>query len=54
MIKNEVTKMSMVERILFWIGILVLVIAIIGVNADISKLEQKVQQTVQASSEGGE
>jgi hypothetical protein len=46
--------MSMVERILFWTAILVLIIGIIGMKADISKLEQQLQQTVQASSEGGE
>lgn len=45
--------MSMTERILFWIGILALIIGIIGIKADISKLEQQAQQ-VQASSEGGE
>ncbi len=46
--------MSMIERILFWISIVVLLIGIIGMKADISKLEKKLQQTVQASSEGGE
>ncbi|WP_197017046.1 hypothetical protein [Persephonella sp. KM09-Lau-8] len=45
--------MSMTERILFWIGILVLIAGIIGIKTDISKLEQQVKQ-VQASSEGGE
>ena len=45
--------MSMTERILFWIGILALIIGVIGVKSDISKLEQQAQQ-VQASSEGGE
>ncbi len=46
--------MSITERILFWLGILVLVVALIGVKADISKLEQQVQQVSQAASEGGE
>jgi len=46
--------MSMTERILFWLGILILVVGLIGIKADISKLEQQLQQTVQASSEGGE
>ncbi|WP_293442933.1 hypothetical protein [Persephonella sp.] len=46
--------MSMTERILFWLGILILLIGLVGMKADISKLEQKLQQTVQASSEGGE
>ena len=46
--------MSMTERILFWLGILILLIGLIGMKADISKLEQQAQQTVQASSEGGE
>ena len=46
--------MSMTERILFWLGIIILLIGLIGIKADISKLEQQVQQTVQASSEGGE
>lgn len=51
---SEVIKMSMTERILFWLGILILVVGLIGIKADISKLEQQLQQTVQASSEGGE
>ncbi len=46
--------MSLIERILWWTGILALVIAIIGVKIDISKLEQKAQQVTQAASEGGE
>ncbi|WP_456383187.1 hypothetical protein [Persephonella sp.] len=46
--------MSMVERILFWIAILVLVAGIVGMKADISNLEAKLQQSVEASSEGGE
>ncbi len=46
--------MSMTERILFWIGILVLVVALIGVKMDISKLEQKAQQVTQSASNGGE
>ncbi len=46
--------MSMIERILWWIGILALVVAIIGVKIDISKLEQKAQEVSQAATEGGE
>ncbi len=46
--------MSMTERILFWIGILVLVVALVGVKMDISKLEAKLQQVSQTASEGGE
>jgi len=47
--------MSMVERILFWIAILVLVAGIVGMKTDISNLEAKLQQaSVEASSEGGE
>ncbi|WP_200674024.1 hypothetical protein [Persephonella atlantica] len=46
--------MSMIERILFWISIVVLLIGIVGMKVDVSKLEKKVHQTVQASSEGGE
>ncbi|MDQ7055854.1 MAG: hypothetical protein Q9M89_05035 [Persephonella sp.] len=44
----------MVERILFWMAIIVLIIGIFGMKADISNLEKQLQQTVQASSEGGE
>ncbi len=46
--------MSMVERLLFWIAILVLLIGIFGMKADISNLEKQLHQTTQASSEGGE
>ncbi|WP_457640313.1 hypothetical protein [Persephonella sp.] len=46
--------MSIVERILFWTAIVVLVAGIIGMKAEISELEAKLQQAVEASSEGGE
>ncbi|WP_457640887.1 hypothetical protein [Persephonella sp.] len=50
--------MSMVERVLFWIAILILVVAVVGVKLDISKLEQKAQEvpsyTVSSDDEGGE
>ncbi len=46
--------MSITERLLFWLGIVVLVIALVGVKADLSKLEQQVQQVSQTASEGGE
>jgi len=46
--------MSMTERILYWISIVALIAALIGVKADISKLEQKLQEVTQAASEGGE
>ena len=46
--------MSITERLLFWLGIVVLVIALVGVKANLSKLEQQVQQVSQTASEGGE
>ncbi len=36
--------MSIVERVLYWIGIVVLVVALIGIKGNISKLEQQVSQ----------
>lgn len=36
--------MSMIERFLYWVGILVLIIALVGIKGNISKLEQQVSQ----------
>ena len=36
--------MSMIERVLYWIGIVVLIIALIGIKGNISKLEQQISQ----------
>ncbi|EDP74091.1 hypothetical protein [Hydrogenivirga sp. 128-5-R1-1] len=36
--------MSMIERVLYWIGIVVLIIALVGIKGNISKLEQQVSQ----------
>jgi len=46
--------MSMIERILFWVAILVLIAGIIGIKKDVSNLETKLRQSVEASSVGGE
>ncbi len=37
--------MSMVERVLYWVGIVVLVVALIGIKGNISELEAKLSQT---------
>ena len=37
--------MSMVERVLYWIGIVVLVVALIGIKGNISEIEAKLSQT---------
>lgn len=41
--------MSMTERLLYWIGIIVLVVGIYGINNQISQLEAKInsQTTLQ-------
>jgi len=36
--------MGMIERVLYWIGIVVLVVALLGIKGNISKLEQQVSQ----------
>ena len=36
--------MSMIERVLYWVGIIVLVIALIGIKGNISKVEAKLSQ----------
>ncbi len=36
--------MNMIERALYWIGIIVLVIALFGIKSNISQLEQQVSQ----------
>ncbi len=36
--------MSMIERLIYWVAIVVLVIALIGIKGNISKLEQQVSQ----------
>ncbi len=46
--------MSMVERILFWIGIAILVVALVGVKMNVSKLEHQLQQVSHETAEGGE
>ncbi len=46
--------MNMIERILYWIAIVVLVIGIFGLKSQISNLEQKAQQTIQAPSSQAE
>jgi len=41
--------MSMVERALYWVGIVVLVVALIGIKGQISQIEAKLSQvTTQA------
>jgi len=37
--------MSIVERALYWVGIVVLVIALIGIKGNISQIEAKISQT---------
>ncbi|ACO04811.1 hypothetical protein PERMA_0655 [Persephonella marina EX-H1] len=48
----------MIERLLFWIAILILSVAVIGLKIDLSKLEQKAKETssytVSSEDEGGE
>ncbi|WP_457621552.1 hypothetical protein [Persephonella sp.] len=50
--------MSIIERVLFWIAIIVLSVSIIGLRADISELEQKAKDlssyTVSPDEDGGE
>lgn len=36
--------MSMIERVLYWVAIVILVVALIGIKGNISKLEQQVSQ----------
>ncbi len=36
--------MSMIERFLYWTAIVVLIIALVGIKGNISKLEQQVSQ----------
>jgi len=36
--------MSMIERVLYWVGIAVLVVALIGIKGNISKVEAKLSQ----------
>ena len=36
--------MSMIERVLYWVGIVVLVVALIGIKGNISKVEAKLSQ----------
>lgn len=44
--------MSIVERALYWVGIVVLVIALIGIKGNISQIEAKISQiTAQTQSE---
>jgi len=43
--------MSMIERILYWIAIVVLIIGIFGLKTQISNLEQQAQQAVQTETE---
>ncbi len=49
-----VSSMSMIERILYWIAIVVLVIGIFGLKMHLSELEQKAQQTIEAPSSHAE
>lgn len=48
---KEVSKMSMTERLLFWIAIVVLLVSVFGVKKHVSELETKVSQ-VQTQSGG--
>lgn len=44
--------MSIVEKALYWVSIVVLVIALIGIKGNISQIEAKISQiTVQTPSE---
>lgn len=45
-------EMSMTERILYWIGIVVLLVALYGMNNQISQLE-KMATTQPATHQGG-
>ncbi len=50
--------MSIIERVLFWIAILILSVAVVGLKTDLSELEQKAKEissyTVSSDDEGGE
>jgi len=37
--------MSMVERALYWVAIVVLIVALVGIKGNISELETKLSQT---------
>ena len=36
--------MKMIERVLYWVAIVILVVALIGIKGNISKLEQQISQ----------
>jgi len=46
--------MSMVERALYWIGIIVLTVALIGLKGQISELEAKLSQEITTQAEESE
>lgn len=45
-------RMSMTERVLYWIGIIVLAVAAYGLNNQISQLEAKINQPA-STQDGG-
>jgi len=46
--------MSMIERVLYWIAIVIIVIALIGTKSHLSNLEAKLNQTQSSQTEGGQ
>lgn len=44
--------MNMTERVLYWIGIVILIVAIVGTNKQISELEKK-ESSTPATQTGG-
>ncbi len=46
--------MSMIERVLYWLAIVVLIVGLIGLKSQISDLEKKAQSAQVQLQEGGE
>jgi len=45
--------MSMIERVLYWLAIVILIIGLIGLKTQISELEKKTKQVQTELQEGG-
>ncbi len=46
--------MSMIERVLYWLAIVVLIVGLIGLKTQISELEKKAQTVQSQLQEGGD